>query len=268
MAARPMDLGLEGKVALVTAASNGLGLACAEHLAAAGCKIAICARRADRVEAAADRIREQGVGDVLGVEADLRDAHAGDRLMQAVLDRFGGLDILVANSGHVAYGGLEELSEADWYHAFELLLMSAVRLTRLAIPVMRRAGGGDIVFLSSATMREPPADLLLSTVMRLGALGLAKSLAHATAADDIRVNTIAPGYFDTGRVRERRETLMAEYGLSGEEAASRITGDIPLGRMGTAAELAALVAFVVSRRAGFMTGATIAIDGGKGRALP
>ena len=268
MAARPVDLGLEGKVALVTAASDGLGLACAEHLAAAGCKVAICARGADRLDAAAGRIREQGAGEVLGVAADLADGHAPDRLMQAVLDRFGRLDILVANSGHIPYGGLEDLSEADWYHAFELLLMSAVRLARLTIPAMRRAGGGDIVFLSSATMREPPPDLLLSTVMRLGVLGLAKSLAHATAADDIRVNTVAPGYFDTGRVRERREILMAEHGLSREEAGSRITGGIPLGRMGTADELAALVAFVVSRSAGFMTGATIAIDGGKGRALP
>jgi len=141
------------------------------------------------------------------------------------------------------------------------LLMSAVRLTRLVVPIMRANKGGDIIFLSSATVREPPPHLLLSTVMRLGVLGLSKTLARALAPENIRVNLVAPGYFHTGRVRERIETLMKTEGLSKEAATARIAGNIPAGRIGTAEEFAELVAFVASRKAGFMIGNTIAIDG-------
>lgn len=268
MAGKPVDLGLDGKVALVTAASEGLGLACAAHLAAAGCRIAICARRPERLEAAKADLEALGCGEVVCVEADMTDARAIDRLVDAVLEHYGRLDILVISSGHIAYGGLEELEDADWYHAVELLMMSAVRLARRVIPVMRSGGGGDIVFIGSATTREPPPQLLLSTVMRLGVLGLAKSLARTVAADNIRINTVAPGYFHTGRVRQRIEGLFDEEGLPLQEAVRRIAGDVPMGRIGEADELAALVAFVVSRRAGYMTGAMIDIDGGKGRAVP
>jgi len=262
-----MDLGLEGKVALVTAASEGLGFACAARLAKAGCKIAICGRRSDVLSAAREKLLKNGASDVLTVTADIVDPAAIDDLVKRVLAHFGRLDILVMNSGHIAYGGLEDLTEEQWEHAYNLLLMSAVRLARLCVPAMRVHKGGDIVFLGSATTREPPPHLLLSTVMRLGVAGLAKTLARSLAPDNIRVNLVAPGYFDTGRVHKRVRELMAEKNLSQAEAENQLSGGLPLGRIGSPEELAELVAFVVSRKAGFMTGATISIDGGGSRAL-
>lgn len=262
-----MDLGLDGKIALVTAASTGLGFACAARLAAAGCSVAVCGRREETLNAALGKLRTGGAGDVLAVRADIAEPGAVEQLVARVLERFGRLDILVINSGHIAYGGLEDLSEQQWYDAFELLLMSSVRLARLAVPAMRASQGGDIIFLGSATVREPPPTLLLSTVMRLGVVGLAKTLARAVAADNIRVNLIAPGYFDTGRVHDRVRALVETEGLSHDEAAAHISGDLPAGRIGTAEEFGELVAFVASRKAGFMIGSTLTIDGGGSRGL-
>jgi 3-oxoacyl-[acyl-carrier protein] reductase len=256
-----MDLELDGKIALVTAATDGLGLACAARLAKAGCAVAICGRREQALAAAVATLSAVNSRGVLATRADIADRRSVEQLVAEVRERFGRIDILIVNSGHVAYGGLEDLSEDQWNEAYQLLLMSAVRLTRLVVPIMRANKGGDIVFLSSATLREPPQHLVLSTVMRLGVLGLSKTLARALAPENIRVNLVAPGYFDTGRVRERIEALMESEKLSKEAATARIAGNIPAGRIGTAEELAELVAFVVSRKASFMTGSTIAIDG-------
>jgi len=262
-----MDLELEGKVALITAASEGLGFACAARFAQAGCAVGICGRHPDTLEAARGKLLQGGAKDVLAVTADLADRASVERLVADVLAHFGRLDILVVNSGHIAYGGLDDLTESQWYEAFELLLMSAVRLARLVLPVMRANNGGDIVFLGSATVREPPPHLLLSTVMRLGVVGLTRTLARAAAPDNIRVNLVAPGYFDTGRIHRRVRTLMEAEGLSYSEATNRISGGLPAGRIGKPEECAELVAFVASRKAGFMVGSTISIDGGGNRGL-
>ncbi len=262
-----MDLGLGGKTALVTAASEGLGFACAARLVKAGCAVAICGRRADKLSAARDRLKQNAAHDVLALQADIADLQSLERLVAQVLRQFVRLDILVVNSGHVAYGNLEELTEQQWYEAFELLLMSAVRLARLVIPAMRANKGGDIVFLGSSTLREPPPHLLLSTALRLGVVGLTRTLARAVAPDNIRINLVAPGYFDSGRVSARVRALMQAEGLSHSDAARRIAGDVPAGRIGAPEELAELVAFVVSRKAPFMTGSTIEIDGGGARGL-
>ena len=262
-----MDLGLKGKVALVTASSEGLGFACAARLAEAGCSVAICGRREAALSAARDKLARGGASDVQAVSADLADARSLEHLVAEVLRRFGRLDILVVNSGHSAYGGLDELAEEQWYQAFDLLLMSAVRLARLALAPMRANKGGDIIFLGSSTVREAPPRLLLSTVMRLGVAGLAKMLSREVARDNVRVNLISPGYFDTGRVRDQISALMKDQGLSRAEATSRICGSLPAGRIGTAEELAELVAFVASRRAGFLIGSNITIDGSATRSL-
>jgi len=262
-----MDLGLKGKVALITAASEGLGLACAARLAAAGCRIAICARRREVLVAAREKLLKDSASDVLAVPADITDVSEIEEFVKRGLEYFGRLDILVMNSGHIAYGGLEDLTEEQWRHACDLLLMSAVRFARLCVPAMRANKGGDIVFLGSATTREPPPHLLLSTVMRLGVAGLAKTLSRSLAPDNIRVNLIAPGYFDSGRIYKRVRELVSEKGISIAEAEAQVSGGLPMGRIGSPDELAELVAFVVSRKAGFMTGSTISIDGGGGRAL-
>jgi 3-oxoacyl-[acyl-carrier protein] reductase len=262
-----MDLGLDGKIALVTAASEGLGFACAAKLAEAGCAVAICGRHDETLSAAREKLEKGGAKNVLAVNADVANLASVEQLVADVLKHFGRLDILVINSGHIAYGALEDLTEQQWYDAFELLLMSSVRLARLAVPAMRANKGGDIIFLGSSTVREPPPHLLLSTVMRLGVAGLTKTLARSVACDNIRVNLVAPGYFDTGRVHARVRALMKAEGLSHSEAGARISGDLPAGRIGTAEEFGELVAFVASRKAGFMIGSAISIDGGGSRAL-
>jgi 3-oxoacyl-[acyl-carrier protein] reductase len=261
-----LELGLGGKSALVTAASDGLGLACALRLAGAGCRLAIGARGAEKLEVAKSLIAARNGGAAHAIQADLARGEDVAALFQEAVERLGGLDILVVNSGHVSYGGVEALAEAAWYEAFELLLMSAVRLVRLALPHMRARGGGDIVFIASSSMKEP-GPLLLSNVMRAGVNGLAKSLSHDAAADNIRINVVAPGYFDTGRVRRRIDALASEKQLGRDAATSEAVGTTPTGRIGTAEELADLVAFVVSRRVAYLTGATIVVDGGASRGI-
>ena len=186
-----------------------------------------------------------------GVPADLTDAA---QLKTSSLNprQFGRIDILVVNSGHVDYGGLEDLTDAQWQSAYDLILMSVVRLTRACIPAMRANKGGNIVILSSATVKEPPPNLILSSVMRLGVVGLAKTLSRSLAPDNIRVNVVAPGYFDTGRVKKRVRALMEEKGMTHERASAEISGRLPVGyRLG--GELAELVA-LLQPQGGFMTG--------------
>lgn len=261
-----MSLGLDGKVALITASSEGLGFACAARLACEGCAVVLCGRRPDVLESARARLAQEG-HDVLAVVADLTDPGAIDNLVAQAKARFGRIDILVFNSGHIDYGGLEDLTDAQWQSAFDLLLMSVVRTARAVVPLMRTNKSGDIVILGSSTVKEPPPHMILSSVMRLGVAGLAKTLARSLAPEGIRVNVVAPGYFDTGRVSQRVRTLMAEKGMSQFDAAAEVSGGVPAGRLGTPQELAELVAFVASRKAGFMTGSTMTIDGGGSRAI-
>ena len=263
-----VDLHLREKVALVTASSEGLGFACALRLAEAGCQVAICGRRPDVLERARAEIERRTERPVTAIPADLTKPEQIDALFQEVPRRLRRLDVLIANpGGHVPYGGLEDLTEEQWYQAFELLLMSAVRLSRLAVPLMRAQGAGDIIFITSSTVREPPQHLLLSNALQAAVTGLAKTLSRSLASDNIRVNVVAPGYFETGRVRRRIDDIVEREHVPRQSAALQVAGDVPLGRIGTAGELAELVTFLVSRRAGFLTGATIQIDGGSGHSL-
>ena len=246
---------LSGKRALVTAASAGLGRACAEKLAAYGCRVAICGREQAALHEAAASIG------AAAIPADLARAEDVVHLVETACSLLGGLDILVVNAGHVAYGDLESLSDREWEHAFQMLVMGAVRLVRTALPHLRAAGGGSIVFIGSASVRSPPPHLLLSSVMRLGVAGLAKTLATGLAKDRVRVNVVAPGYFGTGRVRNRVEARKKD-GVSEDQAVREIAGAIPAGRLGRAEELAEMVAFLASDRCGFLTGAHLPIDGG------
>ena len=255
------DDGLAGKRALVTAASQGLGLAIATRLAQGGCHVAICARGLATLDEAADSIAKHTSRRPVPLQADLAVPEQVEALAGRAAAALGGLDILIVNSGHIPYGGMEDLSDDDWYGAFELLLMSAVRLVRAAVPTMRQAGGGSIVFIGSSSVRRPPPQLLLSSVMRLGVTGLAKTLARSLAAENIRVNVAAPGYFATGRVQRRIAEHVAG-GMTGAAAMREIAGDIPMQRVGEAAELAELVAFLAGGKAGFMTGSHVVLDGG------
>ncbi len=257
----------EGKVALVTAASQGLGYACALRLAQMGCAVAICARRVTVLAAAKDEITASTGRDVLAKQADLTDVDALGSFVDYAYARFGRIDILVANSGHIPYGGLFELEEPQWYEAIELLLMSYVRLSRQVIPIMQQQKKGDIAFIASSAAKEPSPHLLLSNVLRVAVVALAKTLSRELAPDNIRINTVNPGYFDTGRVRRRIDAIVEQEAIDRNTATQKVAEGIPMGRIGSAKELAELVVFLVSRRAEFLTGATIQIDGGKAHGL-
>lgn len=260
-----MSSTLHGRTALITASSEGLGLASAIKIAQAGARVAICGRDPTKLVKAKRAIDEaSGHESSIAITADLTKAGDIERLVAETLRELGKIEIMVVNSGHMAYGTVEDLEEGAWYDAFELLLMSAVRLTRLVLPHMRRQNIGDIAYITAAGVREPSPQMVLSNAFRAGVSAMAKTVARAAAADNIRINVLAPGYFNTGRMPKRIDDVALREKISRNDAARRIAMDIPMGRFGEAEELAALVAFVVGRESRYLTGSTIVIDGGVG----
>jgi 3-oxoacyl-[acyl-carrier protein] reductase len=257
-----MDLGLGGKVALVAAASKGLGKAAALELAREGANLTICARTAATLRAAAAEIERVTGREVLAIVTDVSKAGDVDRLVQTVVDRFGRLDILVTNAGGPPAGYFLELSDDAWHTAVELTLMSAVRLCRAAISHMRKNSWGRIINITSVSVKQPIDNLLLSNALRAGVVGLAKTLSNQFASDGITVNNVCPGWTLTDRVAELTTARAREQGLSVKEVRRQVTESIPMGRMGQPQELAALIAFLASERAGYITGTTIPVDGG------
>jgi len=257
-----MDLGLSGKVALVGGASRGLGKACALRLAREGARVAICSRNATAIEAAAGDIRSKTAANVLAIAADQGRAEDLDRLVSKVIDAYGRIDIVVTNTGGPPPGPFLAHDDAAWEAAFQGLLMSVVRICRAVIPVMRRQGGGRIINNTSFTVKEPAPRLVLSNVFRVGVIALAKTLAREVAADGIRINNVCPGSFNTQRMRDLIEKGAAAGDRTIDEERARWVSQIPIGRMQEPEELADLVAFLASERAGAITGATIAVDGG------
>ncbi|TIS33934.1 SDR family oxidoreductase [Mesorhizobium sp.] len=256
-----------GRKVLVTAGSKGLGLAIAKRLAKNRSEVVICGRnKASLDRAVGDLQKIEGCAGAHGIIADLARRADVDMLLQRTLVLLGSIDCLVVNSGHMPYGTLEDLNDDDWDHSYETLLMSAVRVSRAAAAAMKASGrGGDIVYVSSAGVHEVTGHLLLSNVMRAGMAVLAKHLADTLSGNGVRVNVVAPGYFDTGRVHKRIEALMVDEGLNRNAAIARVANTNPLGRIGTADELAELVEFIVGDRARYINGTTIVIDGGGSR---
>src|SRR5690349_4126855 len=197
-----MDLGLEGRVALVAAASRGLGKAVALALADEGARVAIFSRQAEAIEAAAAEVRSRTGAQVLPLAADVNRPEDLEQVVRATIERFGRLDILVNNAGGPPPGTFDRLSEEQWHQAVNLTLMSAVRLTRLALPHLRTQGGGRIINLTSSSTREPIPNLLLSNAIRAAVAGWAKTLATELAPENILVNCVAPGRIDTERLQE------------------------------------------------------------------
>ena len=253
-----LDLNLKGRTALVTGGSEGIGRAIAGKLVEEGCQVAVCARRLDVLERAA-----AGMGDsVLAVPADVTRAEDIERFVAAAVERFGGVDIVVSNAGRSAAGYFEDATEAMWQEDFDLKFWAAVRLARLAVPHMKGRGGGAIVHITHPGGKAPEAHSVPTSVSRAAGIAFTKALSKDMAPHRIRVNTVCLTNIKTAQ--SQRAWKASGTGLPYGEWCAEQGREIPLGRMGEAGEVADLVAFLVSERAAFITGASINIDGGSG----
>lgn len=258
-----MDLGLQGKVALVLAASKGLGRASASALSHEGAAVTIGARHGELLARTAQEIEKDSGSRVLAVPCDVRRPEDLEAIVTATVQEFGRLDILVNNAGGPPFGYFANFDDSAWQQAFELNLLSAVRLIRLVLPHMRQVRGGRIINIVSTSVKQSIDGLLLSNTIRPGVIGLAKSLSLELGSDNITINNVCPGRILTDRILESltvREKLAR--GMSVAEATSDQAQDIPLGRVGKPEELGALVAFLASSQASYISGTTIAVDGG------
>jgi 3-oxoacyl-[acyl-carrier protein] reductase len=262
-----MDFGIKGKVAAVAAASKGLGKASALELAREGCAVAICARGEAALNAAAQEIRDATGARIVSVVADMTKAEDVARFIETTKQALGDPLILVTNAGGPPGGYFDQFDDAAWEQAFNLTLMSTVRLIRAALPGMRAAGWGRIVNITSITVKQPIDELLLSNAIRPGVIGLARTLATQLAKDGITINNVAPGNTLTDRQLELAQVRAQRAGRSVEEEIASSGANIPAGRVGQPEELAAMVAFLASARASYVTGSTIAVDGGAVRGL-
>jgi 3-oxoacyl-[acyl-carrier protein] reductase len=258
-----MDLGLSGKVALVGASSKGLGKASALALAREGARVTICARTEADLQAAAAEIRDETRGEVLAVPADLATAEGVQTVVKATVERFGGVDVLVANSGGPPRGGFADLTDDDWRAAFELVTLNFVRFVREVTPFMREKGWGRIVGIQSSSVKEPVPYLDLSNGLRPGIAGLIKAIMPDLAKDGITINLVLPGMFLTSRIHPALGARSAEADKMVQEQLAPLAATIPLGRLGEPAELGHLVAFLASEQASYITGAVYQVDGGR-----
>ena len=262
-----MDLGLGDKVGLVTAASKGLGRAVALRLAQEGAHVAICARGKADLDAAVADIETETGRRVLALQADVSEPTAADRLVETVVEQFGRLDVLVINAGGPPPGQFLDFSAEDWEIAVRLTLMSAVRLCYAVAPVMKGQGTGSILAMTSVTVKQPLPNLILSNSLRLGVVGMVKTLADELAPFGVRVNAICPGWTRTERVEQLLHDRARRNESTPDEEASRIAAAVPLGRMGRPEEFAAAAAFLVSPAASYITGVSLLVDGGMYRGV-
>lgn len=262
-----MDLGLKDKVALVAAGSRGLGRAVAEELAAEGASLLLCARDAQTLTETAAAIADSTGAHVLAVPADVTVIGDIKRLVEAGIDRFGRLDILVTNAGGPPAGRFDQLTREQWDDAIRLTLLSAVELARQVLPGMKERRWGRIINITSIAVKQPVENLLLSNSMRAGLTGFARTLANEVAADGITVNNVLPGYTRTERLEELAQMMAEKLGISPSEFRGKWEKEIPMGRLGEPREFAALVAFLASERASYITGTSIQVDGGWIRSL-
>lgn len=262
-----MDLGLGGKVALVAAASKGLGRAVAEELFAEGCDVAICARDGDLVAETARQISHGGDREVLPFMADVSLRRDVTSFYEATIARFGKIDIVVTNAGGPPSGKFEEIELGEWERAFRLTLMSTVEMVSLALGGMKERNWGRILNITSIAAKQPVDNLILSNSLRSAVTGFARTLANEVAPFGITVNNLLPGYTLTDRVDQLSRAVAVKEGLEIAQVRARWEAQIPMNRLGEPREFAALAAFMASDRASYITGQSIAVDGGWIRSL-
>jgi 3-oxoacyl-[acyl-carrier protein] reductase len=255
-----MDLGVTGKVAMVAAASKGIGRACALALAREGCRVSVCARGADALEEARAEIAEHG--EVLAVTADVSSAADLENWHRQTRDRFGDVDILVTNTGGPPVARFHELSDEQWRAGVESTLMNVVRLSRLVLPAMQKKRWGRVIHLTSVVAKQPMEELTISSTLRAGLSGLTKTMATEFGPDGVTVNAVLLGHVRTDRQLALAAVRMREWGVDEEEYFRRAAAAIPLGRLAEPGEVGDLVAFLASARASYITGVSLPVDGG------
>jgi len=257
-----MDLGIKGKTALVVAASKGMGRASALGLAAEGARVVMCARGEAALEDAAAEVKRQTGAEVLALVADASRAADISRVVAEANRAFGGVDILVANVGGPPPGPFEAMTDEQWKTAFEQVHLSAVRFIREVLPHMKQARWGRILAIQSSSVKQPVDGLVLSNGIRPGIAGLFKTLAGDLAPHGITVNLVLPGRIMTDRIREHQTDRATRSGVTLEKQMELSSADIPMGRIGTPEEFAAMVVFLASARASYVTGTAVQVDGG------
>ena len=258
-----MDFKLKGKVALISASSRGIGKAVAKELAMEGCKVIICARTKDSLNATKREIEEETNSEVVAVTANITKYADIKKVIDEGLAAFGRIDILVNNSGGPPPGFFLELDDNIWYNAIDLLLMSMVRFTRLVLPGMQERKWGRIINLTSFAVKQPVDNLILSNSIRLAIIGFAKTLSNQVGKDNITVNKITQGLTLTERVKQLAQNIAANKNIEIEKVFENWKQEIPVRRLAEPEEIAAVVAFLASKRASFINGATIQVDGGQ-----
>ncbi|HEV7376578.1 MAG TPA: SDR family oxidoreductase [Pyrinomonadaceae bacterium] len=262
-----MDFGLRNRVAIVAAASSGIGFAAARELAREGARVFLCSRDEKRAQAAAERIRNETGAEVAGVRADVTSDEDTARFVRLAEERAGRVDICVTNAGGSPASVFAETSLEMYRKAFELNALSAIRLAQLVIPSMRERRWGRIINITSISVKQPINGLLLSNTIRAGLTGWAKTLSTEIAADGVTVNSVAPGYTLTEHQDELAEVRGRASGKTKEEMIEMWAAEIPIRRLASAEEIAAAVAFLASERASYITGVTLQVDGGWVRGL-
>jgi 3-oxoacyl-[acyl-carrier protein] reductase len=256
-----MDLHLKDKIALVAGSSKGLGYATALQLAKEGCKVAINGRDEAKIKSVAEKISKETGAQVIGLAGDASLPDVPTKLIQQTVDAFGGLDILITNTGGPQPGSIDSLDEEAWQKGIDLCLMAHVRLIKSALPHLRKSDAASILTVTSLTVKQPLANLLISNSVRTATIGLTKSLAIELGREGIRVNSIIPGWTETERVTELLNDRASKNQTSVEEEAQRQAAEIPLGRMGKPEEFANAAVFLVSPAASYITGTMLNVDG-------